>query len=235
MDDAISTVVAITGSTPQVARHFLSLTDGHTEQAIQLFFDSPDLSSSMAQEAPAPIPTQPTRSEERTSGGSTDPINLDSDDEDKAMDMDPDFDNHYSEPRHPRAAPNAVSEDLRDYEDDEAVARRIQEELYAGGDMSGHLDSQDVRAPLARTTETLVGPGAEWTAEDMHEAVLEQLRARQQPRASMSWPSCIRSDTSSRSANKSCRTGTTWAIQSKSWPIIYMGGGGSRCTSSRFS
>jgi UBX domain-containing protein 7 len=202
MDDAISTVVAITGSTPQVARHFLSLTDGHAEQAIQLFFDSPDLSSSMAQEAPATTATQPARSKERISGGgSRDPINLDSD-EDTAMDTDPDFDNDFSEHQHPRAAPNAGSENLRDYEDDEAVARRIQEELYAGGDMTSYLDSQDVRAPLARTTETLVGPGAEWTAEDMHEAVLEQLRARQQPRTSMSWANCIRGDRSSRSADE---------------------------------
>jgi UBX domain-containing protein 7 len=183
MDDAISTVVAITGSTPQVARHFLSLTDGDAEQAIQLFFDSPDLSSGMAQEASATTTAQPTRSEERSfRGGRRDPINVDSDDEDVAMDIDPDFDNDFSEGQHPSDVPTTITQNTREYEEDEAIARRIQEELYAGGDMTGDVNSQGVRAPLARTTETLVGPGAEWTQE---EAVLEQLRARQQPRASM--------------------------------------------------
>ena len=69
------------------------------------------------------------------------------------------------------------------YEDDETVSRSMQEELHVGGDMADNYDPQDVRAPLARTTETLVGPGLEWTAKDMHEAIFQQMRARQQPRS----------------------------------------------------
>jgi UBX domain-containing protein 7 len=183
MDDAISTVSTITGATPQVARHFLSLTDGDAEQAIQLFYDSPDLSSGIAQE-PSTAPAVQTRQpQDRHSRDPPDIVQIDSDsDEDMAMDTDADLDKNFSEPRNPNlhADPVPASANYGSYEDDEAVARRMQEELYAGGDMAGDYDTQDVRAPLGRTTETLVGPGSEWTAEDMHEAVLQQMRARQQ-------------------------------------------------------
>jgi hypothetical protein len=170
MDDAISTVVAITGTTPEVARHFLSLTDGNAEQAIQLFFDSPDLSSSIAQGSSNAASSQQVSGEPLlSSGGRRDPINLDSDDEDVAMDVDSDSANHISRNQQ------------QGYEDDEAIARRMQEELYGGNNMAG-AHAEEVRAPLARTTETLVGPGADWASGDVHSAVLEQLRGRQQPR-----------------------------------------------------
>ncbi|KAG2167368.1 hypothetical protein VTO58DRAFT_100773 [Aureobasidium pullulans] len=65
------------------------------------------------------------------------------------------------------------------YEDDEAMARRLQQEAYgsAGGE-------DDVRAPMARTTETLVGPGSRWgpagdDEDDINAAVAEQMLARQ--------------------------------------------------------
>ena len=188
MDEAISTVSAITGATPQVARHFLSLTDGDAEQAIQLFYDSPDLSSGMAQES-SPMPaTQPQQSQRRHSRDPPEIVNIDSDsDEDVQMDTDADMDNNFSGPEKStrNTAPTTVQASFGSYEDDEAVARRMQEELYAGGDIMGDYNNQGVRAPLARTTETLVGPGSEWTADDMREAVMEQMRARQQPRSRM--------------------------------------------------
>lgn len=189
MDDAIGVVCAVTDCTPQVARHFLSLTDGNAEQAIQLFYDSPDLSSTMVQE-PSPVPTaQPSRSQASGAGRRDPPgiINLDSDDEDMAMDTSADLGNNPFQERQParQASSSAAAGHIADYEDDEAVARRMQEELYAGGDMAGDFASEGVRAPLARTTETLVGPGADWAPEDLQEAVLQQMRARQQPRPSM--------------------------------------------------
>jgi hypothetical protein len=56
------------------------------------------------------------------------------------------------------------------------MARRLQEEMYRDG-----RDSSDgVRAPIARTTETLVGPEADFDDGDMHASILGQLRARQQ-------------------------------------------------------
>jgi hypothetical protein len=186
MDEAIDMVSAITGATAQVARHFLSLTDGDAEQAIQLFYDSPDLSSGMAEE-PSTAPTTQTRQQQdRHSRDSPDIVHIDSDsDEDAAMDTDADLDSHFSGPRNSNLHADSVapSATYGSYEDDEAVARMMQEELYAGGDMAGDYDPQGVRAPLARTTETLIGPGSEWTAEDVHEEVLQQMRARQQPRS----------------------------------------------------
>ena len=62
------------------------------------------------------------------------------------------------------------------FDDDEAMARRLQEQMYGGQDQE-----EEVRAPMARTTETLVGPGADYDddGEDMHANILSQLRARQ--------------------------------------------------------
>jgi hypothetical protein len=60
------------------------------------------------------------------------------------------------------------------------MARRLQEEMYGGGagDIGG--DDEAVRAPMARTTETLVGPDLDFgDEEDMHTNILSQLRARQ--------------------------------------------------------
>lgn len=66
------------------------------------------------------------------------------------------------------------------FDDDEAMARRLQEQMYGG--LAGPNNEDEVRAPLARTTETLVGPGADYdSGEDMHANILSQLRARGRP------------------------------------------------------
>ncbi|KAF2863490.1 hypothetical protein K470DRAFT_210527 [Piedraia hortae CBS 480.64] len=107
MDDAIQTFCSFTGADPAQARHYLSLTDDNAEQAVELYFNSAELSG------------QPPAGS--TSGSA---IPVDDDDDDGAQ------------------------------EDDEAMARRLQNEMYGGG--SGGADG-GVRAPIARTTETLVG------------------------------------------------------------------------------
>ncbi|KAJ5558751.1 hypothetical protein N7535_009369 [Penicillium sp. DV-2018c] len=60
------------------------------------------------------------------------------------------------------------------FDDDEAMARRLQEEMYGGP--GGVPDQDEVRAPMARTTETLVGPGADFddSGEFMHADILRQ-------------------------------------------------------------
>ena len=64
------------------------------------------------------------------------------------------------------------------------MARRLQEELYGVTGTRDVVDSEGVRAPIARTTETLVGPaGYDMDDEDdVRAAVAEQMRARRQPR-----------------------------------------------------
>lgn len=71
---------------------------------------------------------------------------------------------------------------LPTFDDDEAMARRLQEQMYGGPGPGGLDNEEEVRAPMARTTETLVGPGADYdSGEDMHANILSQLRARGRP------------------------------------------------------
>lgn len=174
---------AITGTSQQVARHFLRMTDGDVQQGIQLFFDSPDLGTGISQD-PQMVDTLPSHvSYSGVNIGRTDAegvVHLGSDDDTADAAMDIDENEAVANNTMRSAAPP------RDYEDDEAMARRMQEELYGGSDGAAP-NSNDVRAPIARTTETLVGGPDEgwWGQDDMQAAVLQQMRARPQPRAGM--------------------------------------------------
>jgi hypothetical protein len=185
MDEAIDTFTAFTGASSDIARRYLGMTENNTEQAIQLYFDSPDLASGIdrppqppQQRAPSiPHSTHPhpvaTRAGREDAQGV---VHLDSD-EDEPMEVDGGDDEQSAA----RAAAAAA-----DIEDDEAMARRMQEELYAGGDNSAGYDADGVRAPIARTTETLVGgPDADYPG-DMHgEGLEQQFQQHMQARARM--------------------------------------------------
>ena len=75
-----------------------------------------------------------------------------------------------------------------DVEDDEAMARRLQNEMYGstgGGPKQDTIDPETgVRAPMARTAETLAGPGADWQndPDEMRAAIAEQMMMRRQRR-----------------------------------------------------
>ncbi|PQE09721.1 UBX domain-containing protein [Rutstroemia sp. NJR-2017a BBW] len=180
MDEAIAAFTSFTGQTEDVARRYLGMTDNNPEQAVSLFFEAPDLGGSNdnapQQSAPAgPTSTRPVPSSTRPREDSDGVVHLDSDDDDMGDDNFGEEDN--------AAAQAAALARAADVEDDEAMARRMQEELYAGGDSSGGFDADGVRAPIARTTETLVGGPGGWEPDDMHDTVLEQIRARAQGRA----------------------------------------------------
>jgi thioredoxin-related protein len=156
-DEAITTFCSITGTTPQQAQQYLQFSDGNVETAIELFFNNPDLAASAA--APS---AQPTSSRDA-------PINLD-DDDDEGMDA---------------SGPSGG----QSTEDDEAMARRLQQEMYGaggggGGAGLGDVDEEGVRAPMARTTETLVGPNSDWRDDpnEMQAAIGEQMEARMRHR-----------------------------------------------------
>lgn len=180
-------VSSITGATVQVARHFLNMTDGDVQQAIQLFFDSPDLSSGIGQDSLAAPTMQSSQTQRRrVSIGRTDSagvVHIDSDEDGMAMDGDDDLDHGFADARSISPPRGETSGHGVGYEADEALARRMQEEFYAGEDMAGYYDAQGVRAPMARTTETLVGPDADWMEEDVHQATQQQLRSRLHPRS----------------------------------------------------
>lgn len=152
----------ITGSTPELATQYLQLADFNIEQAMQLYFENDG--APLTQEAPtshsAPQPPSHSTGHQDESGV----IHVDSDD-DLAVDES-------------RSTPRNRSTHASTFEDDAAMARRLQEEMYGGGG-SGGGGEDDVRAPMARTTETLVGPEADFD-DDMHASILGQLRARSQ-------------------------------------------------------
>ena len=141
----------ITGSTPKLATQYLQLADFNIEQAMQLYFEN----------GGAPLteePAQPTRRSGYEGPSGVVHIDSDSDDDDRLS--------HARVPTQPAA--------VSTLEDDAAMARRLQEEMYRGDNMD---DNDGVRAPMARTTETLVGPEPDLD-DDMHTNILSQLRAR---------------------------------------------------------
>lgn len=141
----------ITGSTPELATQYLQLADSQIEQAMQLYFENGGAPLTEA-------PSQPPRHThfEDESGV----VHVDSDNEDNV--------------RYDQARP--TQPEGPSFDDDAAMARRLQEEMYG----AGAADNEDgVRAPMARTTETLVGPEPDFDDDEIHSHILSQVRARQ--------------------------------------------------------
>lgn len=172
-DEDVATFTAFTSGTPEQALRFLQLTDNNVEQAVELFFSSPDLGNAAA--AAGGVNSQPP-----AQVGPGEPITIDSDDDD-------DFQETVASASRPQ----------HNVEDDEAMARRLQEEMYGSGGAGGAgAGEDDVRAPMARTTETLVGPGSYGggggfdpnDAGQMNAAIAQQLMQRQQMRSHRAAP-----------------------------------------------
>lgn len=167
-DEALASVMAFTGATEPVARHLLQLSDNDTMQACQLFFEQPDIVSSLnaassstgAPSVPASDNTPRPRPVGREDAQGVIHID-DSDDEDvDDVEMGGTPGNHGDfEASGAAAVARSAQED-----EDAAMARRLQEELYGGAGGAGGaggsagLGDDDVRAPIGRTTETLVAP-----------------------------------------------------------------------------
>ena len=157
-EEDVLNFVAITSADPQKAAQYLSLTDNNLEQAIQLYFDSPNLDFGVAPAASAPSANAPSNVQN--------PIEIDSDEE---MDFDAGA----------QIEANTPPARNQNVESDEEMARRLQEEMYGG--MGGGTGETEVRAPMQRTTETLVGPGSNWgppDGGDLDDMIQQQLAAR---------------------------------------------------------
>ncbi|MCJ1253169.1 hypothetical protein MMC24_000977 [Lignoscripta atroalba] len=199
-DGQVAQFTGITGATPERASQYLRLTDGNIEYAIELFFasDGVDLegptSNTPAQASqPPPVPPPQSRPEgsRQTYHEEGGIVRIDSDEEIQE-DSDPEITSY--KPRRvagtersrsaihtPATAAPPAGPSSRGIDDDEAMARRLQEELYAGGDIGGVVDADAIRAPIARTRETLVGPGSYGTSggeDEMRAAVMGQMHAR---------------------------------------------------------
>jgi UBX domain-containing protein 7 len=175
MDDLIAQFTSITSAPPAQALQYLGLTDNNLEQAIQLFFEDPNLAtgSPQLQTSTIPRPAGPTGSRPSYTEDASEVIHIESDNEESEdLEMADVEESHDPASAH-QPAPST--------EDDEEIARRLQEEMY----QSAPLGPEGVRAPISRTTETLVGPGASWgsSEDDINSLVSDQLLRRQRRRA----------------------------------------------------
>lgn len=176
--------MSITDQNATVAAGYLSMTEGDVMSAVNMFFENPDLASSFNQQAPAaaaaassasapPIPTssrpQATLGREDSSGV----IHIDDDDdEDSPFDIPDDDDDD--------GTSHAALQRIAQESDDAAMAQRLQQEMYGENAAGGNEDG--VRAPIARTTETLVAPtGYGGMEEDDYGHMLDQMRRRNRP------------------------------------------------------
>ncbi|KAH6648249.1 hypothetical protein BKA67DRAFT_593935 [Truncatella angustata] len=188
----VTQFMAITGAEDErVARGYLEISSNDTMQAIQLYFEQPDLAASFTNSPNAAPPTaqsssaapsaRSSRPGRRGPLGREDTrgvITIDSDDDDDVNMLQDDDDDHDDDLDVDGIA--AVARSAQE-EDDAAMARRLQEEMYGQG--AGAAED-DVRAPMSRTTETLVAPDPSWSLDDDREAaVLDQMRRRRLPQS----------------------------------------------------
>ncbi|KAL9112380.1 MAG: hypothetical protein Q9227_003222 [Pyrenula ochraceoflavens] len=185
-DDAIQMVMSITNTTSALAQQYLTLADGDAEQAVTLFFENGGADLAAGSAVPAAPPAQePTRSTTSRSAGREDEHGRILIDDDEDLEEGADSRRQPSEAMQaPFSAHTGASIDA-----DAAMAARLQEEMYSGGGDPGNLDEDQVRAPIARQSQTLVGPGSDDFYDDrleesnIPEAVQRQMRAMQGRRA----------------------------------------------------
>ncbi|PHH60579.1 hypothetical protein CDD81_1435 [Ophiocordyceps australis] len=169
MDDDISSFISITGVSADIAHGFLELTGGEFERAVGLYFENPELVQAPEQfshdgsnrEAASRSGNVASRSAQMGREDSSGVIHI-SDDEDMLDGQDFDDEDVELNARDGDASRNEDAAalhaaNLAQEEEDAAMAKRLQEELYGAGETSG-AGADDVRAPIARTTETLIAP-----------------------------------------------------------------------------
>ncbi|PSR77526.1 hypothetical protein BD289DRAFT_456636 [Coniella lustricola] len=198
MDDAVAQFMAITDQNATVAAGCLSMTDGDVMAAVNMFFENPEIASSFSQSGPPA--GAPSASVAATTGGSSSSdnpsstaarsqaasrslgrqdaagvIHIDSDDDE--VEVDDDFDIPDDIDADDENTNTDTLQRIAQESDDAAMARRLQEEMYGGG-APGAASPDEVRAPIARTTETLVAPSGFGVPED-DDFRLPTWRARQ--------------------------------------------------------
>lgn len=195
-DDSVAQFTAITAASHSVALQYLRLSGNDLEQAVQLFFanDGADLELAGSNQTP-PVPTSSTRPPGQAQGYTDGEgvVHLDSEDENEPHSPRVDeVEMVHARPREPATLARPPDHQVpatehHPLDDDEALARRLQEEDYGSYGGGGHalVDEHGYRPPIARTTQTLVGPDPfdPSNAEEMRQAVMEQMAARRQARA----------------------------------------------------
>lgn len=158
MDRLIADFINITNASPEKAEAYLRMSDGDVNQAIHLFFetDGADLD-------PSPTSHNVASHAEPTGLMQHDPITVD--DDIVINEVDDDFQVALQTSRLANQSTSLGGDSVlttpgstrvSNLDTDEAMARRLQEEFYS--DMNELQETNGVRAPIAKTRETLVGP-----------------------------------------------------------------------------
>ena len=157
MDAAIAQIVTITSASPERAAQYLQLADGNTDAAVMLYFEynGADPSGGPASYSDPPPPS--TSSRPIATGDAQDPIDIDdghiSDNNDPEITGFRKVDDAEREAQPPRRGAT--------FDADAEYARQLQEEMYGGAGGPGPNGEEEIRAPIARQSETLLGPGAD--------------------------------------------------------------------------
>ena len=181
-DEAAANFAAITGSSLSVAQQYLRLGDNDLEQAVGLYYanEGAELEVTGVASHGAPTSTSPPRRPAQHPVDEQGVVHVDSDEEDHSQQT--------GTPQ-PSVGGHGGTAANGSMEDDEAMARRLQEEFYDGaqaiyGSGADPVGDDGYRAPIARTTQTLVGADSydPNDPDDVRAAVMEQMMARRQPR-----------------------------------------------------
>lgn len=186
-DDPVAQFMSITDANDTVAAGCLSMTEGDVMAAVNLFFENPDIARSFPARPSSAAPASSSTAATSRAQGTSSSRNLGRQDDQGVIHIDDDDDDDDD--------PIPIDEDDEDdpdhsdlqriaqESDDAAMARRLQEEMYGGG---GPPPADDVRAPIGRTTETLIAPsGYGAPIHDDGFGMLDQLRRQPRPRGEL--------------------------------------------------
>lgn len=167
MDEILAQFTSITSADPERSAQYLKVTDHNLEQAIQLFFEN----DGAALEGTGSAIAQSTSSNHLAGTTPADAIDVD---DDAAASQIPAISNPDQ---------SFGVQGRHAIENDEEMARRLQEEMYGSAAGGMGQDREGIRAPIGRTTDTLLGPdpGFAGFADDPDElqaAVRQQMLAR---------------------------------------------------------
>jgi UBX domain-containing protein 7 len=156
MDAAIAQIVTITSASPERAAQYLQLADGDLDSAVMLYFDSNGADPTVGPSSSYSEPQPPTSSRPGRTGDAQDPIEVD--DGTISDDNDPEI-TGFRKVARPGETAQPHNRGTT-FDADAEFARRLQEEMYGGAGGQGPAGEEEIRAPIARQSETLLGPGA---------------------------------------------------------------------------
>jgi UBX domain-containing protein 7 len=157
MDAAIAQIVAITSASPERAAQYLQLADGNADSAVMLYFEYNGADPSGGPASYSAPPPPPASSRPPATGDAQDPIDID--EGNISDDNDPEITGFRKVSESGREAQSQSRGPT--FDADAEYARQLQEEMYGGSGGQGPMGEEEIRAPIARQSETLLGPGAD--------------------------------------------------------------------------